>query len=168
MDALYTTIFEETKVQQAVTDAEAIRDARQGRGREGNRAGALDAIADLTAIRDTLRQEYQLVIVSRAGEQSAVWRFPEINTDASNYYLIVEALDADRKPLSLPILNEENGTGRDGGEVGRPRAGGGLSRGRGGQAGRRHHPAATSSGSKQYGFLDVNYAVPTLPASRPA
>jgi hypothetical protein len=41
--------------------------------------------------------------------QSGFWTFPEINTDATNYYLVVEAIDAEGKALSLPILNEENG-----------------------------------------------------------
>jgi hypothetical protein len=110
MDTIYEAIFQETKIQQAVIDADAVIARGKTAAAEGNREGALDAVNDLTAIRDTLRQEYQLVVVNRPGESSAVWRFPETNTDASNYYLIVEALDADRKPLALPILNEETGT----------------------------------------------------------
>ena len=109
MDALYQTIFEETKVQQAVLQAESIRTRGQSFAAEGNRVEAEKAVADLTALRDLLRQEYALRIVNRAGEQSGFWTFPEINTDATNYYIIVEALDADGNTLSLPILNEENG-----------------------------------------------------------
>jgi len=108
MDALYKTIFEETKVQTATRDAEAARDRGKRAAAEGNRAGALDAIADLTSIRDTLRQEYQLRVVSRADVKSGFWTFPEINTDATNYYVVVEAIDSDGTALSLPILNEEN------------------------------------------------------------
>jgi hypothetical protein len=48
-------------------------------------------------------------VVNRAGVQSGFWTFPEINTDATNYYLVVEAIDPDGKTLSLPILNEETG-----------------------------------------------------------
>lgn len=161
MDALYDTIFEETKVQQAVTNAEAVRSRGKAAAAEGNRDTALKSIADLTAIRDTLRQEYQLTIVSRAGEQSAVWRFPETNTDASNYYLIVEAVAADRKALSLPILNEETGAVstvakwglRVPEEVYRAV-----------EADKRDDGIIQGNviGLKQYGFLEVNYAVPTL------
>ena len=107
MDAIYKSIYDETKIQQAVVNADAVIAHGKTAAAEGNREEALDAVSDLRAIRDTLRQEYQLTIVSRPGEQSAIWRFPTDNTDASNYYLIVEALGADRKPLSLPILNEE-------------------------------------------------------------
>jgi len=109
MDALYDTIFEETKVQQAVMDAEAIRTRGQTFAAEGDRAAAERAVADLTALRDLIRQEYTLRVVNRPDEQSGFWTFPEVNTDATNYYLVVEALDADGKRLSLPILNEETG-----------------------------------------------------------
>src|SRR5690554_195877 len=109
MDNLYDTIFEETKVQQAVLDAEAIRTRGQTFAAEGNRPAAEDAVEDLTALRDLIRQEYTLRVVNRADEQSGFWTFPEINTDATNYYLVVEALNADGQTLSLPILNEETG-----------------------------------------------------------
>ncbi len=108
MDALYQTIFEETKVTQAADDAAAIRDRGKRAAAEGNRAGAEQAIADLTGIRDTLRLEYQLRVVSRDGVKSGFWTFPEINTDATNYYVVVEAIDSHGAALTLPILNEEN------------------------------------------------------------
>lgn len=109
MDALYQTIFEETKVQQAVVEAEALRTRGKAYAAEGNRAGAEQAVADLTALRDQLRQEYTLRVVNRSGEQSGFWTIPEVNTAATNYYIVVEAIDADGNALSLPILNEENG-----------------------------------------------------------
>ena len=109
MDALYRTIFEETKVQQAVIDAEALRIHGKTYAAEGNREQAEKAVADLTALRDQLRQDYSLRVVNRSGVDSGFWTFPEINEAATNYYIVVEALDADGKTLSLPILNEETG-----------------------------------------------------------
>lgn len=109
MDGLYQTIFEETKVQQAVVEAEAIRKRGKTFAAEGNRAGAEEAVTDLTALRDLLRQEYSLRVVNRSDEESGVWVTPDNNMEATNYYIIVEALDADGNKLSLPILNEENG-----------------------------------------------------------
>jgi hypothetical protein len=108
MDALYQTIFEETKVTQAADDAALIRDRGKRDAAEGDRAGAEQAIADLTTIRDTLRQEYQLRVVSRDDVRSGFWRIPPNNADATNYYIVVEAIDAHGTALSLPILNEEN------------------------------------------------------------
>lgn len=109
MDALYQSIFEETKVQQAVTEAEQMRARGKTAAAEGNRPGAEQAIASLTGLRDQLRQEYQLRIVNREGQKTGFWTFPEVNTAATNYYVVVEALSDDGKPLTLPITNEENG-----------------------------------------------------------
>ena len=109
MDALYTTIFEETKVQQAVVQADALVSRGKAFAAEGNRPGAEGIVEDLTGLRDQLRQEYVVRVVNRSDEQSGFWTFPEINTDATNYYLVVEAIDPDGKALSLPILNEETG-----------------------------------------------------------
>ncbi len=109
MDALYDTIFEETKVQQAVMQAEALRTRGKTFAAEGNREGAETAVAGLVALRDQLRQAYTLRVVNRTDVQSGFWTFPEINTDATNYYLVVEAIDAEGKTLSLPIANEESG-----------------------------------------------------------
>ncbi|MNL06918.1 hypothetical protein D3C87_1275700 [compost metagenome] len=96
-------------MQQAVTDAEALVSRGKAFAAEGNRAGAEDAVARLTALRDQLRQQYALRVVNREGVQSGFWTFPEVNTDATNYYVVVEAIDPDGEALSLPILNEENG-----------------------------------------------------------
>jgi hypothetical protein len=109
MDSLYQTIYDETKVQQAVTEAEALVSRGKAFAAEGNRAGAEDAVQRLTDLRDLLRQQYSLRVVNREGVQTGFWSFPEINTDATNYYIVVEALDPDGNTISLPILNEENG-----------------------------------------------------------
>lgn len=109
MDALYQTIYDETKVQQAVTEAEALVSRGKAFAAEGNRSDAEDAVAQLTDLRDLLRQEYALRVVNREGVQSGFWTFPEVNTDATNYYIVVEALGTDGETVSLPILNEESG-----------------------------------------------------------
>lgn len=161
LDALYQTIFEETKVQRAVVDAEGLRTRGKTYAAEGNSVAAEKAVADLTALRDQLRQDYTLRVVNRADAQSGFWTIPEVNTAATNYYIVVEALDADGQALSLPILNEENGQTevvstwgvrvpenvydaiaadkRDDGII-----------------------QANEVGRKASGFLDVDYSVPVL------
>lgn len=109
MDALYQTIYDETKVQQAVTEAEALRTRGKTAAAEGNRAGAEQAVAGLEALRDRLRQEYSLRIVNRQDVKTGFWTFPEVNTAATNYYIVVEAIGTDGKTLTLPVTNEENG-----------------------------------------------------------
>ncbi len=49
------------------------------------------------------------MIVSRPGERSGVFRVPDANTGARNYYLVVEALDPAGKPVALPVTSEEDG-----------------------------------------------------------
>ena len=109
LDALYESIFEETKVQKAVVQAEALRRRGKAFAAEGNSLAAEKAVTDLTALRDQMRQEYILRVVNRPDLQSGFWTIPEVNTAATNYYIVVEALDADGNALELPVLNEENG-----------------------------------------------------------
>lgn len=161
MDALYQTIFNETKVQQATIEAEELRTRGKAATAEGDRAAALEAVDSLTALRDALRQEYSLRIVNRQGVQSGFWTFPEINTEATNYYVVVEALGPDGKALSLPILNEENGETETVSMWG-VRVPEVVYRSV--EADKRDDGIIQRNmvGFKQYGFLDVDYAVPVL------
>lgn len=161
MDALYQSIFEETKVQQAVTQAEQMRGRGKTAAAEGNRTGAEQAIASLTGLRDQLRQEYQLKIVNREGQKTGFWTFPEINTAATNYYVVVEAVGSDGKPLTLPVVNEENGQTENvsiwGVRV--PE-----STYRAVENDKKDDGILQRNvlGVKEYGFLDVDYVMPVL------
>lgn len=161
MDALYQTIFEETKVQQAVGEAEQIRTRGKAAAAEGNRPAAEQAIASLTALRDQLRQEYQLRIVNRQDQKTGFWTFPEINTAATNYYVVVEAVGPDGKPLTLPVTNEETGQTENvsiwGVRV--PE-----STYRSVESDKRDDGILQRNtlGRKEYGFLDVDYVMPVL------
>jgi len=66
-------------------------------------------LASLQRLAGELRETYALRIVGRPGEQSGVYRIPDVNTGARNYYLIVEAVKPDGSVLTLPITNEEDG-----------------------------------------------------------
>lgn len=162
MDALYDTIYRETKVQTATARAEAIRARGKAAAAEGDRVNAVLAIAQLTELRDTLRQDYTLRVVNRDGVRSGFWTFPEINTEATNYYLVVEALDSQTgQALTLPIASEEDGTTESvalwGIRV--PEA-----VYRAVEADKRDNGIIERNivGVKAYGFLDVDYAVPVL------
>jgi len=161
MDALYQAVFNETKVQQAAVEAEEMRYRGKAAATEGDRAGALRAIESLTALRETLRQEYNLRIVNRQDVKSGFWTFPEINTEATNYYVVVEALDPDGKALSLPILNEENGE-TETVSIWGVRVPEAVYRTV--EADKRDDGIIQRNivGIKQYGFLELDYAVPVL------
>jgi hypothetical protein len=90
----------------------AARLLAEGRAAAG--AGALaDArgrLASLQELQRDLAREYQVRIVSRPGEQSGVWRVPNANPRARNFYLIVEAIGRDGRPVEVPVTSEEDGT----------------------------------------------------------
>jgi hypothetical protein len=109
MDTLYQAIYNETKVQSAAADAADLRDRGKDAAARSDRRGAEQAIADLEALRDKLEQAYSLRVVNRADVKPGFWTFPPNNSEATNYYLVVEALDPDGKVLSLPITSEDNG-----------------------------------------------------------
>lgn len=76
---------------------------------EGDREAASRALEALESLRADLERAYELRIVVGEGETSGVWRVPEDNARARNFYLVVEAIDASGQRLTLPILNEETG-----------------------------------------------------------
>jgi hypothetical protein len=161
MDAVYQSIFEETKVQAASNRADELRIRGKALAAEGDKAGAEQALTDMTAIRDTLRQVYDLKVVNREGVKSGFWTFPEINTAATNYYVVVEALDDHGKALSLPVLNEENGQTETVSLWGIRVP---ESVYRTVEADKRDDGIIQGNivGVKQYGFLDVDYTVPVM------
>jgi len=75
--------------------------------RDGDEDQARQALASLTALRATLEQAYTIQVVARPGEKSGVWRIPDVNTRTRNYYLIVEAVDADGRVVPVMVVNEE-------------------------------------------------------------
>lgn len=100
-------------IEALTSDAQAEAKARVAAARSALVAGdavatkqAITAIADLRA---KLAQTYALRIVSRPGDKSGVYRIPNINTQARNYYLIVEAVTPSGAVLKMPVTSEEDG-----------------------------------------------------------
>ncbi len=77
---------------------------------ENNKPDVAESLlSELESMLTQLRMDYKIRVVSRPGEQSGVWRIPDVNTNARNYYLIVEAIDNRNNVLSMPVVNEESG-----------------------------------------------------------
>lgn len=71
-----------------------------------------DASREKQALENLLNEvkaSYQILIVSEPGEKTGVWRYPEQNNRARNYYLVVEAVTNDGQRLSRPVVSEEDG-----------------------------------------------------------
>jgi hypothetical protein len=94
------------RARQAANDQLA---AAQAALRDGNQDQARQALERLRALRTSLEQTYELRIVSRPGERTGVWRIPDANTNARNYYIIVEAVGPDGSILEVPVTSEETG-----------------------------------------------------------
>ncbi|MGB5605413.1 MAG: DUF6384 family protein [Gammaproteobacteria bacterium] len=102
-------IIEQTTLPEAREHADQYLKQGQLAVRENNTEAAAAAIASLKALRAQLEREYTVRIVSRPNAPSGVWRMPELNTKARNYYIIVEAVTQDGGTLTLPVRNEEDG-----------------------------------------------------------
>jgi len=89
--------------------ARRIFEAGESALRRDDRNAAREALGQLDGLAGVLEQEYQLRIVNRPGESSGVWRIPDINRQARNYYIVVEALSQAGTPVEVPIESEESG-----------------------------------------------------------
>ncbi len=75
----------------------------------GDSAEARRYADELDLVLTDLQSEYRVRIVSRPNEVSGVWRVPNLNPDARNYYLIVEAVTASGSVVPVKVQNEEDG-----------------------------------------------------------
>lgn len=71
---------------------------------------AKGAIGELDGLTATLREAYEVRIVSRPNVRSGVWRQNPKSPGARNHYLIVEAIGQDGRALERSITNEEDQT----------------------------------------------------------
>ena len=76
---------------------------------EKDRAAMSRVVADLKRLHDEVAAEYSLIIVSRPGETTGVWRRPPRGSTSRNYYIIVEPIAADDRKLKVSVRNEETG-----------------------------------------------------------
>jgi hypothetical protein len=89
MAAQRQAIIEQSTLAEARERADRYLKQGQLALRENDTGAAEEAIASLKALRAHLEQEYSLRIVSRPDEASGVWREPELNPEARNYYIMV-------------------------------------------------------------------------------
>ncbi len=99
----------EARVDAARARADQLLADGQAALRRRDVAAGRKAVTDLETLRATLAQEYWLRIISRPNEQTAIWRVPQRNPNARNYYVLVEAVAPDGRVLSLPVQSEEDG-----------------------------------------------------------
>ena len=109
IEATHARILEVSQSEAATSRADELFTNAERLLDSGSFGAADDVHDELENLLSELELAYEIRIVSRPGEYSGVWRIPDINPDARNYYLIVEAVDAAGRVLKRRVRNEEDG-----------------------------------------------------------
>lgn len=104
----FSAIQKTAKNPTILTQATTLVDQAASALNERDLLQAEGVYSELQNLKTSLQQAYEIRIVSRQGELSGVWRIPDANENARNYYLIVEAVDRKGNILPVSITNEED------------------------------------------------------------
>ncbi|MCB1800279.1 MAG: hypothetical protein KDI82_01190 [Gammaproteobacteria bacterium] len=107
--AQHQVVMELAAVEPVRELAQAINAQAQSALVNDDTDAAKKAIARLGQLETALAQEFVVQVVNRPGERSGVWRIPDINEQARNYYVIVEAISPGGERLRVPVTSEESG-----------------------------------------------------------
>ena len=105
----YQAARHSAKSDKARNIAERINAQAQSAVKNGDQEGMKKALVSFEKLKQLLDQEYTLRVVAEPGERSGVWRIPDVNSSARNYYIIVKPIAADGQVLQVPITSEETG-----------------------------------------------------------
>lgn len=109
LKAQYSVVIELAKSDAARKTAEQYLDLGNSALQREDTDAAKAVIVNFADLRTTLEQEYTLQIVNRPKVRSGVWRVPDVNSKAKNYYIILEAIGPAGQQLTVPIKSEESG-----------------------------------------------------------
>lgn len=108
IDTALAAIRAETVDDSALTSAAALDGEAKRALAAFDGTAASGAAGKLEALLALLRQSYEIRIVQADEVPSGVWRIPEVNPTARNYYLIVEAVGPDGAAIAMPVTSEES------------------------------------------------------------
>lgn len=97
---------------EATSRAQRLLDDARAAIAAGDTEAATARYDELRALQQQLGAEYELRIVVDPRENSGIWRVPSVNSQARNYYLIIEAVRPDGERETLSISSEEDGVTR--------------------------------------------------------
>lgn len=105
----YDEVIQVAEDQNVLSQAKEINDQGKLAIKNENFDEARASQEELELMLTQLKSDYKLRVVQEYGERSGVYRIPDANSGARNYYLIIEAIDSRGNVLSLPITSEESG-----------------------------------------------------------
>ncbi len=108
IDVSLNAIVSNAKNESVIERATRLADDARSSLQQDDLVRAEQSALQLKQIQSRLAQVYRIRIVSKANQNSGVWRRPPNNSGARNYYLIVEAVDTDNNVVALELVNEEN------------------------------------------------------------
>jgi hypothetical protein len=103
-----TQIKAVAKEPEAVATAERLVSEGMAAMKGNDLVGARAKRAELKGLLENLQQSYVLRIVTGPNQKSGVYRIPQANPRARNYYVIVQAISPEGKVLSVPVYSEED------------------------------------------------------------
>ncbi|MFO7546736.1 MAG: DUF6384 family protein [Trueperaceae bacterium] len=107
LDRSRAAVHAVAEVDAATRQADTLYQQAQSALRRNDTPEARTALASLETLREQVEASYTLRIALEP--DTGVWRIPDVNVGTRNYYVIVEAIDANGRRLTVPIMNEETG-----------------------------------------------------------
>lgn len=107
LQTVHATVLAVSQVPEADQLANTLYQEARTAVSRGNNNEARTAYQSLTDLRDQLERSYRLEI--SPGPDTGFWRIPDVNVGARNYYIVVNATDANGRQVTVPIRNEETG-----------------------------------------------------------
>ena len=108
-ETVFAQIVNISQQDRAIAEAQALLESGRSAMAAEDYALASEQYQAMHDLRAQLESAYKLSIVVDPNESSGVWRVPEINSKARNYYLIVEAVTSSGSLETVTVRNEEDG-----------------------------------------------------------
>jgi hypothetical protein len=90
-----------------LADADRLVAQANAAARAGDLAAARTHLAELNTKAIEVARTFRVRIVQAEGQPSGIWRVPRANPRGQNFYLIVEGIDAQNRPVPVRVTSEE-------------------------------------------------------------
>ena len=112
LDDTFSRIVGISKSDAATKRAQALLQSAKFALGDDEVSAAEAKLAGMQMLLNTLTKNLEIRVVSQLNKRSGVVRIPDANSDARNYYLIVQAVDRSGRPYPLEVKSGEDGAMR--------------------------------------------------------